>query len=197
MQELSSIYRESFFSRRKSLAWRVPIFCDAVLAVIPTRDIVDAGCANGDLVEGFNKRKVPAIGLEGSPNAVPHMETKHFLIRDLREPLKLPLKFGLCTCLEVAEHIEPEFAEVLISNLTSLSDQTLISAAPPGQKGHHHVNCQPIEYWDDIFHKFGYKRVPKVREELRERLSQWRHKPGIKAYYDNVHFYRNESGESA
>ena len=29
--------------------------------------------------------------------------------------------------------------------------------ALPGQPGHHHVNCQPIEYWVAVMQAFGFE----------------------------------------
>jgi hypothetical protein len=37
----------------------------------------------------------------------------------------------------------------------------------PGQEGHHHVNCQPTEYWIDHLASRGYKELAEDSRELR------------------------------
>jgi hypothetical protein len=38
-----------------------------------------------------------------------------------------------------------------------------MTAAPPGQGGHFHVNEQPSEYWIKQFETFGYQVDPKTK----------------------------------
>jgi hypothetical protein len=61
--------------------------------------------------------------------------------------------FGVDVALsfEVAEHIDPEYASMLVANLTRrLPTRVIMTAAPPGQGGIAHVNCQPKQYWIDL-----------------------------------------------
>ena len=37
--------------------------------------------------------------------------------------------------------------------------------AVPGQGGHHHVNCQPSEYWIERIEALGYSFLPDVTAE--------------------------------
>ncbi len=59
-------------------------------------------------------------------------------------------------CIEVVEHIEEKYLDNLMDSLT-LGDYVLITHAIPGQRGWHHVNCQPSEYWIEHFSNRGYK----------------------------------------
>ncbi|GAG74770.1 unnamed protein product, partial [marine sediment metagenome] len=156
MYDLDKAYNKKFFTQRRSLAWRVPIVVDAVMEVLNPKSVIDVGCGNGDLVQGFSYIiKSPCYGIEGTVNALDSMEmwlSNYVFVRDLRAPLDefLLQRAGLVVCFEVAEHIEEEYANVFVDNLCSLSDTILMSAAPPGQGGTYHVNCQPWSYW---FHK--------------------------------------------
>ena len=142
-------YRESFFKRRHKLNWRAPIFCDAVIKVFRPSSVVDVGCAIGDIVAGFRDRGISSMGIEGSSACLKYLavDRSSVIIQDLRHSFTEG-RWDLVTCLEVAEHIEPEFAGVFVKNLVGLGDQILLSAAPPGQDGHGHVNCQDSRYWD-------------------------------------------------
>ena len=50
-------------------------------------------------------------------------------------------------CLEVAEHIPEPLSGIFLDNIVAFSDRLILSAAQPGQEGHHHVNTQPKRYW--------------------------------------------------
>jgi len=195
MKPLNEIYPPRFFGKRHKLHWRAPIVRDAIRAVLPLKSIIDVGCATGDIVQAFIEDGVFAMGMEGTEahlkfSIIPHSST---YIHDLRTPLDFKFEFDLCLCLEVAEHIEPEYADIFVSNLCTLSNQILLSAAPPGQGGHYHVNCQLPKYWDEKFDKLGYYRVQSTAEMIKIGLQDWRHKPGIKAYYQNLLFFKKSN----
>lgn len=192
MYDLDSVYTKKFFEQRKYLAWRVPIVCDAIMSVLHPKHIVDVGCGNGDLVVGFQERvKCPVYGIEGTVNALDSMEpwlNNYVFIRDIRKPLDdfLLHRMDLAICFEVAEHVEEEYAEIFVDNLIGLSDRILMSAAPPGQGGKAHVNCQPWVYW---FHKFtarGYRHNNEVVQKIQKYWERHKHTKGIKAYYQNL-----------
>lgn len=205
---LELMYKKSFFTKRHRLAWRAPIVCKAIADTIKFHTVIDIGCAIGDLVKGYQDLGKTAYGIEGSTEAKPYLVcqkgTVFFL--DLRRPLDTPDQptffsrdacgkalYDLVTCLEVAEHIEPKYAEQLVLSLTKLSDKILISAAPPGQRGHHHVNCQPIQYWDVLFKRLGYQRKDQVAEAVKSHWVAYKDKPGIKAYEQNLHYYKADT----
>jgi 2-polyprenyl-3-methyl-5-hydroxy-6-metoxy-1,4-benzoquinol methylase len=159
MKPLEEIYGKRFFARRHKLAWRAPIVVDAIQMELNPSSVVDVGCATGDLVKEWQCRGTNAIGVEGSTAAKKYAETNCIWYLDFRIIQKLNLvtgRYHLVTCFEVLEHIEPESESIFVKNITDLSNQILCSAAPPGQGGHHHVNCQPPEYWIDAFSGFGY-----------------------------------------
>lgn len=62
----------------------------------------------------------------------------------------------------------------------------VVSLAPPGQGGHYHVNCQPLEYWEEKFKGHGFRHMPEKEMGIRSKLLAWRNKPGIKAIYLNL-----------
>lgn len=192
MYSLDRVYTEKFFKQRKALRWRVPIVCDAILEVLNPKWIIDVGCGNGDLVVGFqNRLKQAVFGIEGSMHALASMEPwmeNYVFIRDLRKPLDdfLLRRMDLAICFEVAEHIEAEYANVFVDNLCGLSDTILMSAAPPGQKGKAHVNCQPWSYWFYKFTTKGYRHNDKVVEAILSKWKPYSHRKGIKAYYQNL-----------
>ena len=191
MIDLKTMYKGRYFARRNSLEWRAGPFCDAVCEVLNPESVMDVGCAVGDLIKEFDKRKIMCYGIEGTDNVVPYLlvPKKKVFIKDLRLPLNLGLSFDLAICLEVAEHIDKECADQFVENLTGLSKRILMSAAPPEQGGHGHVNCQPYSYWIYKFANLGYIQIDSVASRIKKMLEPWKDKKGIKAYYDNLLYF--------
>lgn len=211
MEALNDIYPARFFARRDKLHWRAPILCGAIQRILKPTSVVDVGCATGDLVKGFIELGIEATGLEGSEAVAPYLvcDAKDILLHDLRRPIedtrgwldtfifskdrhKKMNPYSLVTCFEVAEHIEPEFADVFLDNLCFFSNRILMSAAGPGQGGVHHVNCQPFEYWRDKMAARGYAMNENVYAQLRKELFPWAHKPGVKAIFYNMIYFEKE-----
>jgi SAM-dependent methyltransferase len=190
MDELSleRLYPPRFFARRYKLNWRAPIVVEAIQRIFQPDSVLDVGCATGDLVAEWDRRGVMAFGLEGSTAALDYLETKQVFFYDLKLPVQLDVRFDLATCFEVLEHIEPEGADQLVENLVGFSDRLLLSAAPPGQGGHHHVNCKPLEYWLERFARHDYLSKKRPVEAIKAAWAPWRNKPGITAFYHNL-FY--------
>ena len=72
----------------------------------------------------------------------------------------------LVYCQEVVEHIDAAYIEHLMTSLTN-APVVLITHAVPGQLGHHHVNCQPSEYWIERFRERGYVQSERDTEVVR------------------------------
>lgn len=80
--------------------------------------------------------------------------------RDLREPYYPLFEFDIALCLEVAEHLQPEYADTLIDTLCRCSETVVFSAATPGQGGTNHHNERAAEYWLQKFRDRGYGYHP-------------------------------------
>lgn len=189
---LENQYKKSFFKNRSRLNWRAPIICGAIKNILEPERLIDVGCATGDLVAEFLVMGIDAYGIEGSNNCREYLECpgERIFHLDLRVPIvEKSDRYDLSICFEVAEHIEPDYADIFVDNLALLSDRILISAAPPGQDGRCHWNCQPAEYWADKFMQRGYYFRQLFVTALRSEWSAWKMKPGIKAYYENLLYF--------
>lgn len=206
MEELRNIYKKRFFARRNSMNWRAPIMAKAIIDMFNPSSIIDVGCATGDILRAIEEMdgNVVIRGIEGSDQAIEYFEVNfdRIFVLDLRFSISLHdvgliVPADLCMSLEVAEHIEPEYAEQYVNNLCNFSDRILLTAAPPGQGGHHHVNCQFPSYWERLFNSFGFIWDIDTTLEFKRQLKPWAHKKGIKAYYDNaLYFYRDDSKDT-
>lgn len=192
MRPLESIYRENFFARRNRLNWRNSIICNGLTEIfkLSKRDyIIDVGCATGDLVRELSIRGFNVEGIEGSSHAKKYFESNLIHIHDLRTPISdfsLFKQFNLVMCIEVAEHIEPEYSNIFIENLCYLTNEfILVTAAKPGQQGHYHVNCQNPEYWIDKFKSKKFDCRDDLTYQLKKYFEPWKRKKGLSFFYEN------------
>lgn len=118
--------------------------------------VIDIGCGVGEWCQG----DIIYAGLDYKiPKKSLIIKEAQYINCDLeKEIFKEPsgFKYDLCLCLEVAEHISEERADVLIEMLCNLSDQVLFSAAIPMQGGTGHVNEKWQRWWEKKFNNNGF-----------------------------------------
>lgn len=97
-------------------------------------------------------------------------------------------KSDLTICLEVGEHIPPEYENILIENILSSSDKYLIlSWAILGQDGHGHVNCKTNF---DVIHTFQTKGWVIDMEET----NSLRNASSLSWFKNTLFVFRNRNG---
>lgn len=196
MKKLEELYPASFFKGRHRLKWRGPIVADAIITLFDFSSIIDVGCGVGEIVEELRSRGNMAIGLEGPDTVRDFMliGPEAMIFWDLRKPLPFTRHgYELAICFEVAEHIEAEYAAVFVENLTTLAPRILMSAAPPGQEGHHHFNCQLPKYWEDLFFLRDYERRRGVEDLWETQLAAWSKKKELRSWINNALYFEEEN----
>jgi len=121
--------------------------------------VIDIGCGDGQFINEFIRHEIFNVkGIEGKwiLDSLDIAEAPWLQIADLTEEISFKSQFDLAICLEVAEHLEEEYSDTLIRNLTRASDVVFFSAAIPGQGGTNHVNLQYPDYWAKKFAEQGY-----------------------------------------
>lgn len=195
MNDLSVVYPNNFFKQRHRLNWRAGIFCPPIKEILQPKTLIDVGCATGDFVRWFYHHGIDAYGLEGSIAAKPHMviPPERIFFHDIRQKFNPPRKYDLAMSIEVAEHIEPDYAEAYVENMVGLSELLLLTIAGPGQLGHSHVNLQPIAYWNDLFAKHNYAHDHFIKQQILEELEDHRSNRWIRAIIHNLTIYRKNN----
>lgn len=122
--------------------------------------VTDVGCGPGMILRRLRRLGATVYGLEGSQHGIDYA---HDEVRGLIEHCDITKRDDLYArdlviCTEVAEHLDAEHAPHLVKLLCSAMCPIVFTAAPPGQDGHHHVNCQPKQYWIDLF--AGHGAIP-------------------------------------
>ena len=157
----SEHYTESFYD------WQVQGAVRSARKIVPyvtelfhPHSVCDVGCGLGAWLAEFKRNGARTVlGIDGA-----YIEKKNLLIAEDEFRAKDIESFGfggqrfdLVSCLEVAEHLNENKAEALISTLASMSDIVLFSAAIPHQRGRNHVNMQWQSYWAKGFAGRGYQ----------------------------------------
>jgi 2-polyprenyl-3-methyl-5-hydroxy-6-metoxy-1,4-benzoquinol methylase len=119
------------------------VFC----AFMVPRNLLDVGCGTGAVVQTAQTLGVDAFGVDQLAE-----DSNIFKKADLTQELKLNRKFDMVYCVEVVEHLQPEYEGVICYTLArhvAPKGILVFTAALPGQTGYNHFNCQPKKYWRD------------------------------------------------
>ncbi len=145
------------------------------------KSVIDIGCAYGIWLKAFRDQGcerilgVDADWVDRNKLVIP---PECFLARDLAATdlwLTFDQRFDLAVCLETAEHVPLRNANLLVACLVSAAPAVLFSAAPPGQMGHRHINCQPLYWWRELFALYDFRMRDPLRPLIREdqRIGWW------------------------
>lgn len=130
--------------------------------------VLDVGCGEGHALLWFleARRADRALknvgGYEGCKTAIENGRVPgHVVEYDFTDPPLLPGfvffdqgKTLVWSC-EFVEHVEEKFSENFLK-IFAQADVVAMTHAFPNQPGHHHVNCQPMEYWVDKMKARGF-----------------------------------------
>lgn len=161
-------YSKSFFDALEgqalsSAARVVPI----ILELVQPRSVVDVGCGSGAWLSVFADHGVEdLLGIDGYRPDRLLIPADRFLQCDLDRELRLDRGFDLAVCLEVAEHLRPVSAGLLVGGLARLAPVVIFSAAAPAQGGTEHLNEQWPEYWAALFADRGYEVLDPIRRRV-------------------------------
>lgn len=165
-----------------------------VLDDFPAQSIIDFGTGLGTwlrVAEDLGVRDVLGIDGDWVDAEKLTIAEDQFMRRNLHETLDLGRKFDLAICLEVAEHLMPDKAELLVDNIVRHSDVVLWSAAIEGQGGQNHTNERHPSYWAELFRARGYVWEDPYRHRIwqNEKIDHW--------YRQNVLIYRKKTAADA
>ncbi len=156
--------REKYRSDYKVLA-------GSISSNLSFHSVMDIGCAQGLLLNPLYESGYDVYGVEVSDDAIdflPDELANRVTIGDFSD---VSGSFDLVCCIEVAEHIKPSRSEELVAKICGISSQyVFFTAAPPGQKGHGHINCRPHDYWVSLFRDRNFKVLYDVTNNVKKDL---------------------------
>jgi hypothetical protein len=159
----ASLYNEEFFEWHLKHAHEYSMRnMEWLLEEYPhIQDVIDFGCGIGSYLLAASKKIDVFWGIDiGYEQARKYIDPEilPFIHQgDCCEEQNI-FNADLILCIETAEHIPPSKSEQLVRNLvrnTTEYGMIIFSAAPPGQQGTGHINCQPKSFWIELFDKYG------------------------------------------
>ena len=160
MATLDEIYTAEWVAHDfADLQLEFDVVAQAIYRQFRPETAIDVGCGPGMVVDELRILGVDASGYEGSSHVVAYANplVRPFITHADITTLEDLGAADLVICTEVAEHLDETDAEGLVALLCSSMSPIVFTAAPPGQEGHHHVNCQPRHYWVDLFRGHGVR----------------------------------------
>lgn len=122
--------------------------CPSVLRYVVSRFAVrtalDLGSGTGYAADFLYRQGVSVIAVDGLGENVRNA-VYPTLMHDLTKSA-VHCNVDLVLCQEVVEHIDEEYLDNVLSSLCC-GKIIVMTHALPGQRGHHHVNLQPPNYW--------------------------------------------------
>lgn len=145
------------------------------------QSMIDVGCGPAGMTEYANYLGVYAIGIDGdtSLGEKPYVKFHDYTLGNL----ELDENFDLAYSTEFLEHVEEKFMDYFMDTYQK-AQYVFVSAAPPGQGGHHHVNEKNKDYWIEKFDHYGFDYLEDVSKEIAETFED-------KLIKDNSMFFKN------
>ena len=153
------------------------------------KTMLDVGCGPGHMVQIANDRGIRAWGIDGDFTLDFELGLREsIVIHDYCDgPSNITRDFDLCWSVEFLEHVEEKYLPNFMADIAKCK-YVICTAAPPGQAGHHHVNCQDLDYWREVFDEYGFDYDEAETQNVKDHSNM--HKPFIKM---NGMFYRKKS----
>lgn len=108
------------------------------------RSVLDLGSGLGYSARWFAKHGMDVLAVDGLVRNCQNAVYPTICVDLTRSDIMC--RVDLVHCQEVVEHIGEEHLKNLMASL-SRGKFLCMTHAAPGQSGHHHVNCQPEQYW--------------------------------------------------
>jgi len=196
LRDIGDMYGEGYYNKmvRSEAQEDAQRFIEIVIKQYDPSFVMDLGCGVGRFLKPLSDSGIEVYGIDGSQYAVENPIDPSIDIdqHDLTEPLEIGREADVVFCLEVLEHLPKEAAQTAVNSISNAAPIAIITAAPPGQGGKHHVNEQSLEYWIDKFENAGMRFSASETELLKDSVSP----SELKWLQNNVAVFRREDPDN-
>ena len=119
--------------------------------------MLDIGCGPGGMLDLARDRGIHSVGLDGD-YTLPRRRNVHlhdFTTGPFLNWENDDIEFDLGWSVEFLEHVESKHVPAIMHAFQRCK-YLIVTAAPPGYTGHHHVNCRSLDYWEGAFNASGF-----------------------------------------
>jgi SAM-dependent methyltransferase len=130
-----------------------------VYTELGVRSVLDVGCGEGHCAAFFKGLGCEVLGVDGSIQAkrvsvIPDHHVVHDFVAGAYSSTR---QFDLVWSCEFVEHVEKRYMANFLETFGASRRYIMMTYAPPGQEGWHHVNCRPEKYWIRKLKKVGFR----------------------------------------
>jgi hypothetical protein len=144
-------------------------FFDILFQYYKPNSVVDFGCGIGawlSVVEKYGVGNLTGLDGEWVNNSELLSNNITFIPTNFEVNQPIVAKSDLAISVEVAEHLEEEYADNFISSICSSAPVVIFGAAIKEQGGKNHVNEQPQSYWIQKFENENFLCLDIFRSKL-------------------------------
>jgi hypothetical protein len=198
--DLARIYDRAFFEEygAKNAAYRAActFIAQELFRRFQPRTVIDWGAGAGLHAAALQASGAKVIAVDGVAVAPDLSAEVPRVVLDLTAPVsreQLPLSYDLSLCIDVLEHIDERHADRVLETITQGAALVILSCAPPGQRGHHHVNEQPRRYWIGRMKSRGWTYDRKATSSLEQHFLAHRAQLPWTWMFHNLCIYRPDA----
>ena len=131
------------------------------------KTMLDVGCGPGGQIILAKNLGISAKGIDGFPGPKAQKDAE-IILHDFSDgPYDHKReKFDLAWCCEFVEHVYEKYIDNYMNSFKSCKF-VIMTFAPPGKLGHHHVNCRKQEYWIEVMKKNNLHYNREVTKQIR------------------------------
>ena len=132
------------------------------------KSMLDIGCGPGGMIELARSKKIDAYGIDGDFSIERLGLEKYVTLHDYTKGASsFNKQVDLVWSCEFVEHVEEEYLPNFMKDF-QLGKFVIMTFAPVGKAGHHHVNCNTQEYWIDKFKQYGFLYDANMTRQIKE-----------------------------
>lgn len=150
---------------------------DHMIKMLNIKSMLDVGCGPGGMVELARSKGLDAYGIDGDFSVDRNQKVQeHITIHDYEKgPSSFDKEVDLVWSVEFLEHVWEKYQDNYMKDFQR-GKFVIVTYAPPGTSGHHHVNCNTQEYWISVFKKYGFAYDANMTRMIKEVSSMGRMK---------------------
>lgn len=135
----------------QGITWVDEAVFDYLVERYHVTSMLDVGCGPGGMLSVAEAHGIEAAGVDGDPTC----ERANVQLHDYTAGPLSSDGWDLVWCVEFVEHVDARYQDNYLTTFDG-GRVLFLTAAYPGQGGHHHVNEQPTFYWIDVLSRRGW-----------------------------------------
>lgn len=126
-----------------------------IINTLGIKTMLDIGCGPGGMVELARELGIDSYGIDGDFRLERTHPEKYYVQDFTKGKAVIDKTFDLAYSCEFVEHVEEKYLDNFMDAFIK-ANTVIMTYAPEGTPGHHHVNCRTKGYWIEVFKNYGF-----------------------------------------